>query len=52
MKNGGKNKSVAFIILVSVYFKVYPMYSGTYMDVSRQKLHTPALISNIWWVFF
>ncbi len=25
MKNGGKNKSVAFIILVSVYIHVYPI---------------------------
>ncbi len=27
MKNGGKNKSVAFIILVSVYIYIYIIYN-------------------------
>ncbi len=32
MKNGGKNKSVAFIILVSVYiYTVYKRYKAAYV---------------------
>ncbi len=30
MKNGGKNKSVAFIILVSVYIYIYTKYITKY----------------------
>ncbi len=40
MKNGGKNKSVAFIILVSVYIYIYIyIYSRIYLKFDVPILH-------------
>ncbi len=40
MKNGGKNKSVAFIILFSVYLKTQQNYAIKYKVVHKSHVNT------------
>ncbi len=48
MKNGGKNKSVAFIILVSIYIYIYIyIIIDPFKDVNNKKnITTPLCISG------